>query len=112
MQKYEIETYITKTGNSPFQEWINALKDDLTKTKLLTRIERARYGLFGDSKAIKGAQGIFEMREHYGAGYRIYYSTIKNRIVLLLAGSDKRDQKKAIAKAKAYLEDYKQETNP
>jgi putative component of toxin-antitoxin plasmid stabilization module len=44
------------------------------------------------------------MREHYG--YRIFYSIIENKIVLLLAGSIKRDQKKAIETAKKYLADY------
>ncbi len=46
------------------------------------------------------------MREHYGGGYRLYYCMRENTMVLLLAGSTKKDQSKAIAKAKDYLADY------
>jgi putative component of toxin-antitoxin plasmid stabilization module len=35
----------------------------------------------------------------------VYFSFAGQRIILLLAGSTKRDQKKAIAKAKEYLAD-------
>lgn len=46
------------------------------------------------------------MREHYGSGYRIFYRILGNTIVLLLAGSTKKDQSTGIAKAKDYLTDY------
>jgi putative addiction module killer protein len=46
------------------------------------------------------------MREHYGSGYRIFYRIIENTIVLLLAGSTKKEQSTVIAKAKDYLADY------
>lgn len=46
------------------------------------------------------------MREHYGGGYRLYYCRRENTMVLLLAGSTKKDQNKAIAKAKDNLADY------
>ena len=46
------------------------------------------------------------MREHYGGGYRLYYSVKEKTVVLLLVGSTKKDQTKAIAKAKDYLVDF------
>lgn len=46
------------------------------------------------------------MRVHYGPGYRILYALIGGKMILLLAGSTKKDQKKAIDKARAYLQDY------
>lgn len=106
MKKYELETYETEKGKSPFQEWIDGIKDKTAKRKLYAKLERARFGHFGDVKNIKGTKRIFEMREHYGAGYRIFYSIIENKIVLLLAGSIKRDQNKAIEQAKKHLADY------
>ncbi|MCP5004714.1 MAG: type II toxin-antitoxin system RelE/ParE family toxin [Planctomycetes bacterium] len=106
MKKYVIETYVAEDGHSPFQEWLDGLKDKTVQTKLYARLGRASFGNFGDYKIIKGAKGLFEMREHSGGGYRILYSVIENRIVLLLAGSAKKDQKKAITKAKEYLADY------
>jgi len=108
--KYEIRTYITQKGDIPFQEWLDGLKDAKAQTKVLTRLERARFGNFGDFKSIKGTKGLFEMRERHGAGLRIYYSVIEGKVVLLLAGSIKRDQKKMITKAREYLEDYEKRT--
>ena len=52
------------------------------------------------------------MREHYSPGYRIFYAVVGKKLVLLLAGSTKKDQKKAIAKAKEYLADYIERTKP
>ena len=50
------------------------------------------------------------MREHYGPGYRIFYSIIGQRLVLLLAGSEKKDQGKTIDRADEYLLDYQKRT--
>lgn len=105
-QIYDIEVYEDAQGKAPFSDWLLKLKDNLVKAKLHARIDRASLGNFGDWKSIKGTNGIHEMREHYGAGYRIYYIIIGKKVVLLLAGSTKRDQNKAIAKAKEYLADY------
>lgn len=55
-------------------------------------------GNFGDFKFID--DGIYEMRIHYGPGYRIYYTKEDDVVVLLLAGGDKTTQKKDIEKAK------------
>ncbi len=107
MKQFEIESYITKKGKAPFLRWLERLKDNTAKTKLYARIDRASYGNFGDWKTLKNAKGVHEMREHYGQGYRIYYSIVGQNIILLLAGSTKKDQSKAIAKAKEYLADYK-----
>ncbi len=107
MKRYEIEAYATESGKKPFIEWLTGLKDSKAKPKLAARLRRASFGNFGNWKDIKRAKGIFEMREHSGSGYRIFYSIIGSKIVLLLAGSSKKDQKKTIAKAKEYLADYK-----
>ena len=106
MKRYEIEEYIKENGDVPFSEWVGGLKNQTAQRKITQRIDRASLGNFGDFKNIKGAKGVFEMREHYGTGYRVFYSIIKNKIVLLLAGSIKRNQDKAIKQAKEYLTDY------
>lgn len=111
MKKYEIEQYTKENGDTPFSEWVGGLKDQTAQRKIAQRIDRASLGNFGDFKSIKGAKGIFEMREHYGAGYRVFYSIIEKKIVLLLAGSIKRDQDKAIKQAKEYLADYERSNN-
>lgn len=106
MKQYHIEEYADRNGKTPFKDWLLDLKDAVVRAKLTARIDRASHGNFGDWKRIKNAPGVFEMREHYGPGYRIFYTVIGQKIVLLLAGSLKRDQKKAIAAAKQRLVDY------
>ena len=103
---YTIEEYVTYDGVSPFADWLLGLKDKRLQAKIRARLARAAFGNFGDWKALKDAQGIYELREHSGAGYRIFYAVIDGKIVLLLAGSSKKDQQKSIAKAKEYLSDY------
>jgi putative addiction module killer protein len=108
MKKYEVEEYATGEGVKPFGEWLLGLRDSLAKAKLLARINRAAHGNFGDWKSIKNAPGLFEMREHYGPGYRIYYAIVQGKLILLLAGSTKRDQNAMIAAAKKRLADYQE----
>ncbi len=104
--RYLIEEYTTEKGDLPFLDWVNHLKDRTVQRKIAVRLRRASFGNFGDCKSIKGAKGLWEMREHYGGGYRIYYCVQEDTIVLLLAGSTKKDQAKTITKAKDYLADY------
>ncbi len=107
---YEIEEYIAEDGTSPFAEWLNGLKDNRARMRLLARLDRASLGNLGDWKALSGAEGVAELRDPYGPGYRVYFSFVGQKIILLLAGSTKRDQKKALQRAKARLEDYKRRT--
>jgi putative addiction module killer protein len=109
---YEISVYQSESGEAPFQDWVEGLKDPKAQTIIATRIERAAAGLFGDWKAIAGANGLCEMRIHFGPGYRIYYSIIGQQIVLLLAGSTKQTQDKIIATAKTCLADHNRRTKP
>jgi len=62
-------------------------------------------GNFGDYKSI--GEGLYELRLHFGSGYRVYYGKIGDEIILLLAGGDKNTQKQDIQKARYYWRDYK-----
>ena len=106
MIMYEINEYVTKDGVSPFSEWIESLQDARVRAKIRARLDRVILGNFGDYKSVTDAKSILELRDHYGAGHRIYFHIVGKKIILLLAGSIKRDQKKAISKAKEYLADY------
>jgi putative addiction module killer protein len=106
MKVYNLEEYVTTEGKSPFGEWLRKLKDKRTVARIFTRLDRVQLGNFGDYKPIKGVTGLYELREHHGAGCRIFFSVIDDKIVLLLAGSSKRDQQRVIEKAAQYLADY------
>ncbi|MGE8103325.1 type II toxin-antitoxin system RelE/ParE family toxin [Allorhizobium sp. NPDC080224] len=83
-----------------------------SEPKFLARIRRASLGNFGDWKPLAGAHGIFEMRIHAGAGYRVVYTVLGNTVVLLLAGATKKDQRRTLERAKVYLEDYRKRMKP
>ncbi|MBI3508029.1 MAG: type II toxin-antitoxin system RelE/ParE family toxin [Chlamydiia bacterium] len=101
----EIEFYITSNGECPFDVWLEGIKDLKTKTKILTRLDRVRIGNFGDFKGGVG-EGVSELRMDYGAGIRMYYSKIGNKVILLLCGGTKRSQEKNIKTAEEYLKEY------
>jgi putative addiction module killer protein len=46
------------------------------------------------------------LRLDFGKGYRIYFKELDNVIILIIAGSDKSDQKSTIKQADKYYEEY------
>ena len=105
-EEYEITSYC-KDGKDHFSEWFKNLT---TKTQdiVLLRLARVKSGNFGDCKHI--AEKIYELRIHYGAGYRIYLTKEKHgagqKIVILLCAGDKSSQSKDIKKVKLLLANY------
>lgn len=104
---YDVEEYVTDNEKSPFKEWLCSLKDKRAQAKLFIRLDRAHKGNLGDWKPLEDIPGIFEMREHFGPGYRIYFNFVTRKKLLILIGSTKKDQNRTIAKAMEYLADYK-----
>ena len=100
-----IKIYQDEYGNEPFTEWLKSIKDNNTKIRIVARLERIKLGNFGDHRSI--GEGIYELRLHFGTGYRVYYGQLGDEIVLLLAGGDKSTQKQDIQRVKYYWHDYK-----
>ncbi|WP_375694239.1 type II toxin-antitoxin system RelE/ParE family toxin [Bartonella sp. AD24XZML] len=96
---------IIKTTDE-FDEWLEKLKDRKAADIILTRLHRIRSGLLGDAKFFNG---ISELRIHYGAGYRIYFTQKGDKIIILLCGGDKSTQSSDIQKALSLLKDLKNE---
>ncbi len=81
-----------------FEDWLNGLRDRMARKRVLMRIARIQSGLLGDWKSL--GDGVSELRIDYGPGYRLYYTMRDQVIVILLCGSDKSDQDRAIRLAK------------
>lgn len=100
-----IKIYKDEYGNEPFNDWLKSIKNNNTKIRILARLDRIKLGNFGDYRSI--GEGLYELRLHFGSGYRVYYGQVGNEIVLLLAGGDKSTQKQDIQRVKYYWQDYK-----
>jgi putative addiction module killer protein len=81
-----------------FSSWLNDLRDQVAKAKILVRVQRLAKGNAGDVKPV--GEGISELRIHHGAGYRVYYIQRGEELIVLLCGGDKDSQDKDIAQAK------------
>lgn len=88
-------TEIRKTDN--FAQWIDGLQDIRARARILVRIERLKAGNPGDVKPV--GEGISELRIDYGPGYRVYFKRIGQKVIILLAGGDKKTQPKDIKTA-------------
>lgn len=82
-----------------FAAWLGGLKDGLTKRRLARRLERAQHGNLGDVKPV--GEGVFEMREFFGPGWRMYYVQRGDVLIVMLGGGDKASQSADIKKAVA-----------
>jgi putative addiction module killer protein len=64
----------------------------------------------GNFSGVKGAgAGIYELRLHFGPGYRVYFGKEGERLVILLGGGSKRRQQNDIEVAQARWVEYKRE---
>lgn len=96
--------YVDGNGRDHFGEWLDGLKDIKAYAKINIRIKKAEQGNFGDHGPV--GNGVSELREHYGPGYRVYYGS-EGGNVILLTGGIKDTQVKDIKRAKVLWSDYK-----
>ncbi len=105
MLKLDLQEYLTKTGQSPFNDWLVGLRDLRARARVRTRLDRVSLGNLGDYASV--GDGVFELRIFYGPGYRVYYGLKSATVMLLLLGGTKGTQRRDIRTAKAYLADYR-----
>lgn len=82
-----------------FADWLAGIKDPVTRARLVRRLERAQLGNLGDVKPV--GEGVYEMREFFGPGWRMYYVQRGEVLILMLGGGDKSTQQRDIAAAQA-----------
>jgi len=101
----EVFRYQTGDGREPLTEWLQSLRDKQAQAKIRIRLKRLEAGMFGDSEPV--GDGVIELREHIGAGYRVYFGRHGQMIVILLCGGTKKTQAADIKTAREYWADWK-----
>lgn len=101
----EVLRYQTDDGREPLTEWLQSLRDKQAQAKVRIRLKRLEAGIFGDSESV--GDGVVELREHLGAGYRVYFGRHGQTIVILLCGGAKKSQAADIKTARKYWADWK-----
>ena len=91
-------TYTVKRLDE-FSDWLKGLKDALTQQRLNKRLRKAQLGNLGDVEPV--GEGVFEMREHFGSGWRMYYVQRGEVLIVMLGGGDKSTQQVDIRRATA-----------
>lgn len=105
-----IEYYYTINGKCPYLDWFNNL-DNTFKVRIQKRLKKLyNEGHYGDHHTLQNSE-LSELRFDCGKGYRIYYYDLDDTLILFIAASDKKEQKKIIQQANIYFADYCERTN-
>ena len=89
----QIRAYIAKNGKCYYEEWIDALTTE-TRNRIMYEVNKLMFGL-GFQKDLK--QKLWVLKIDNGPGYRVYFYHESSELILLLAGSLKKNQQRTIA---------------
>ena len=89
-----------------FTQWMGSIKDAVTRIRLNKRLDKVQRGLLGDVAPV--GEGVFEMREFFGPGWRMYYVKQGDVLIVMLGGGDKSTQQADIAAALALAQTIKE----
>jgi putative addiction module killer protein len=101
-----VRRYKDASGKELVAEWLAGLRDMRARAKIQARIDRLESGNAGDCEPV--GEGVYELRIHYGPGYRVYFCNTGRQIVLLLCGGDKSTQQTDIKLAIACKHDFEE----
>lgn len=93
-----------------FSEWLSGLKDVQTRIRLIRRIDKVRRGILGDVKPV--GEGVFEMREFFGPGWRMYYVLRNGIAVFMLGGGDTSTQERDIERVQRLALELQNDQDP
>ena len=89
-----------------FTVWLDGIKDRMTQRRLATRLRKATLGNLGNIKPV--ADGVWEMREFFGPGWRMYYVQQGDVLIVMLGGGNKSTQQADIKAAIALSKNLKE----
>jgi putative addiction module killer protein len=77
--------------------WINGLKDRVTRARIQVRVDRLIDGNRGKHRVL--TEGVVELKIDVGPGYRVYFTERGETLIVLLVGGDKSTQDQDIEMA-------------
>jgi putative addiction module killer protein len=80
-----------------FDRWLVGIRDGMTRIRLAKRLDKAQRGLLGDVAPV--GEGVMEMCEFFGPGWRMYYVEQNGMLIVMLGGGDKSTQSDDISRA-------------
>ena len=80
-----------------FDRWLAGIWDGMTRIRLAKRLDKVQRGLLGDVAPV--GEGVMEMREFFGPGWRMYYIEQSGMLIVMLGGGDKSTQSDDISRA-------------
>jgi len=104
VEPVEIRTFETKDGKVPFDVWFMGIRDNQTKARIETRIDRLALGNFGNCSSAR--EGVCELKIDFGPGYRVYFGRDGDTLVILLGGGTKNTQDADMKLARQYWREY------
>ncbi len=100
MEKRPFEVkYLEVDGKVLYKEWHRRLKDETAKDRIRTAVDQMEDGNFGDHHDLPKTGGLWELRIHYGRGFRVYYGYHQGAIIVVVCGGEKDNQDSDIKKA-------------
>ena len=98
-------TMLTIQRSTTFDRWLRKLRDRRARDRIIARLIAAEDGHLGDVKTV--GDGVSEMRIHHKPGYRIYFITQGDELIVLLCGGDKDSQQRDIERAKTMAKEWR-----
>ncbi len=65
-----------------FDRWLAGIRDGMTRIRLAKRLDKVQRGLLGDVAPV--GEGVMEMREFFGPGWRMYYVEQNGMLIVML----------------------------
>ena len=87
----------TVRRTAEFDAWFSGIRVGVTRQRLVARLRKAQLGNLGDVKPV--GTGVYEMRENFGPGWRLYYLKRGAVLIVMLGGGDKSTQVADISRA-------------
>jgi len=97
---------ITVLETKRFRNWLNSIRDLTTRIRLARRLEKVQRGQFGDIKRL--SEFLYEMREFFGVGWRMYYFQQESVTIVMLNGGCKKTQTTDIQLAKFMVKELRE----